>query len=176
MSALGGGLLYPQPPLLEPVSHASSSESDTVRQEIEDAKRHSRAAASSLQSLAYTTLEEVVTTYSRPDWDGYGARPISRAVQARARAFLDALPMWLPAPDIVPESDGEIAIEWDVEPNRIFSVSIGADGTLHYAGLLGDGVERLGVEKFDELVPAIIIQAIEELYRRYRAASQRRAG
>lgn len=169
MSALG--LLSPQPRLLERESHASSSESDTVRQEIKDAKRHYRAAAISLQS----TLEEVVITCSRPDWDGYGARPISQAVHVQARAFLDALPMWLPAPDIVPESDGEIAIEWDVESNRIFSVSIGADGTLNYAGLLGDGVERHGVENFDEVVPTVIIQAIEELYRRYRAASQRRA-
>lgn len=169
MSALALSLSS-QPQLLEPELHASSSESDTVRQQLEDAKRHSRAAASSLQSLAYPTLEEVVTACSQPDWDGYGARPISQASYVAARAFLDALPMWLPVPDIVPESDGEIAIEWDIEPNRIFSVSIGADGTLNYAGLLGDGVERHGVEKFDDVVPAIIIQTIEELYRRYRPA------
>ncbi len=152
------------PQLLERESNASSTESQAVRKQIQDAKRHVRAVASSMQSLAYPTLEDVMLQCSQRNWDGYHAKPISRLVYERARAFLDALPMSLPAPDIVPEPDGEIAFEWDRGANHIFSVSIGEATGVHFAGLFGSGVERHGVEPFDGLVSPEILSYINRLY------------
>lgn len=159
------------PQLLERESNASSTDSRAVRNQIQDAKRHVRAVASSMQSLAYPTLEDVVAQCSQQNWDGYNAKPISRAVYERTRAFLDALPMSLPAPDIVPEADGEIALEWDLGANRIFSVSIGEENGLHFAGLFGSGVERHGVEPFDGLVSPEILGYINRIYSPNRRAA-----
>ncbi len=156
--------ISPLPQLLERESNASSTESWAVHNQIQDAKRHVRAVASSMQSLAYPTLEDVMVQCSQHDWDGYNAKPISQVVYERVRSFLDALPMSLPAPDIVPEADGEIAVEWDLGANRIFSVSIGEGNGLHFAGLFGSGVERHGVEPFDGLVSQEILGYINRLY------------
>jgi len=69
----------------------------------------------------------------------------------------------MPAPDIVPEADGEIAIEWDIEANRIFSVSIGANGPLHFAGLFGREKEVHGVESFNGEISEDILHYIDKL-------------
>jgi hypothetical protein len=154
-------------------SRAVGAEGMRIRSELETVKQHARSAASALHSLAYATLEEVLADCSRPNWDGYGARPISAETAIRARYFLDDLPSSLPAPDIVPETDGELAIEWSLGPRRVFSVSIGEQGPLHFAGLFGEE-ERHGVESFDRVVSAEIHGYLRKLFSRGAAASTRR--
>lgn len=144
-----------------------------VRRELEGAKLHARTAASALHSLAYTTLEEVRAECSAASWDGYGASPISAATIERARSFLDDLPSSLPAPDIVPESDGDLAIEWHLGPRRVFSVSIGAQGPLHFAGLFGEE-ERHGVEPFGGVVSSEILGYVRKLFSTRLATSSTR--
>lgn len=144
-------------------SRASSEESRAVREQLEDLRRHLHIAASAPQSFAYPILERVAAECSQPGWDGYNARPISHTVYTNARAFLNELPSWLPAPDVVPEADGEIAIEWELGPDRVFSVSIGERNELHYAGLFGGGVERHGVEPFEGVVSDEILRSITSL-------------
>jgi hypothetical protein len=83
--------------------------------------------------------------------------------------------MWLPAPDIVPEPDGDLSIEWDFGPDKIFSISIGEMGKLHYAGLLGGGVERHGVEPYSGVVSTEVLGYIKRLVDGATAANSRRA-
>jgi hypothetical protein len=71
--------------------------------------------------------------YAQPDWDCYGAEPISRETVDAARRLLDILPDTLGRPHISPGSDGTIGFEWvsadgplrklymDVGPGRIWS-------------------------------------------------------
>lgn len=157
---------------LVPGSREAGAEGLQVRREIEDATLHARTAASALHSLAYATLEEVLADCSEPNWDGHGARPISAAAAERARSFLDNLPSSLPAPDIVPEVDGELAIEWHLGARRVFSVSIGEHGPLHFAGLFGEE-ERHGVEPFDGVVSSEMLGFFRKLFSRRVAAFTR---
>jgi hypothetical protein len=128
-----------------------------IRELLNEIKSDRRSAASAPQSVTLAELARVAKACSQRGWDGYDAQPISPQTQRNARAFLEDLPMWLQAPDIVPEPDGEIAIEWDLGPGRIFSVSIGDTGKLHYAGLFKDGVERHGVEPFEGVVSTEVL-------------------
>jgi hypothetical protein len=162
MSSLATAYFH-QLPILARGSRASSDISNTVRAQFEGARQHERSAATALQSQAYAELEETFANCSVPNWDGCGAQPISEEVRARARKFLNELPVWLPAPDIVPENDGELAIEWDFGPNRIFSLSVGGSGPLHFAGLFGFGVERHGVEPFEDVVSPEILGYIKRI-------------
>lgn len=50
--------------------------------------------------------------YDCPDWDGYGAAPITKETVQAARAFQRLLPMDAPQPDIAPGGDGTIGFEW----------------------------------------------------------------
>jgi hypothetical protein len=104
-------------------------------------------------------LEECAYT----NWDGYGAMPIDKESYYESRRFVKYLPSFLPNPEVTIEPDGEIAFEWFNDKRRIFSVSIGGNGELTYAGLFGynkaHGTEFLG----DEL-PKIILENIQRVY------------
>jgi hypothetical protein len=162
MSALASTYFH-QPRLLGRGSRASSEASRTVRSEFEDAKRHARSAASALQSQAYSKLAGIMSQCAVRGWDGYEAMAITPATYARVEAFIDDLPSSLPAPDIVPEADGDVAIEWDFGPQYVFSISIGEAGFLNFAGQFGPGVERHGVDPFDGVVSEEILGYIRKL-------------
>jgi hypothetical protein len=79
---------------------------------------------------AIDQLGEVYTDCYEPDWDGYGAAPIGYDTYLKALAFLEALPSHIPYPDIVPEPDGDLAMEWRGNHEQKLSVSLNAEGRL----------------------------------------------
>ena len=82
-------------------------------------------------------LVEVYVESSEPNWDGYGAAPLTEESLRNAAIFLCTLPQDLPTPDISADAQGEIHFEWFSNPYRTFSVSIGSKGVASYAGLFG---------------------------------------
>ncbi|MBR0848328.1 hypothetical protein JQ543_11310 [Bradyrhizobium diazoefficiens] len=54
--------------------------------------------------------------YSEPDWDGYGAKPITIETVRAARSFSRLLPADGPQPDVAPGADGTIGFEWRFGP------------------------------------------------------------
>ena len=100
---------------------------------------------------------------SRPNWDGYGAYPVSGATIAQARALLDLLPSTLPRPEISPHPDGELAFEWFFGPRRLLTVSVNESGRLSYAALFGNA--RLhGTEFLSDALPEAVALALRKLY------------
>ena len=47
-----------------------------------------------------------------PDWDGFGAEPISSETIRAARRFKSLWPRHIPIADIAPGADGTIGFEW----------------------------------------------------------------
>lgn len=110
------------------------------------------------------SLREAAEEASRPNWDGYGAQPVSGATLAQALAFLDLLPSTLPRPEISPHPDGELAFEWSFGPRRVLTISVSESGRLSYAALFGHA--RLhGTEFLLDALPEAVILAIQRLYR-----------
>ena len=107
-------------------------------------------------------FEDLVKTFEEcrePNWDGYGAQAVREETYHLAHQFLTALPFDILAPSIGAEPDGQITVEWYRPPQRTLSVSIGADGELHYAALLG--AERIcGTETFRARIPPVIVDLI----------------
>lgn len=100
---------------------------------------------------------------SRPNWDGYGAYPVSGITVAQARAFLDLLPSTLPRPEISPHPDGELAFEWSFAPRRLLTVSVNESGRLSYAALFGQA--RLhGTEFLLDAMPEAVALALRRLH------------
>lgn len=96
------------------------------------------------------------------NWDGEGALPVEYSAYAYARRLIQLLPLGLPVPEIYPEPDGDVAIEWDLGRRRVFSISVGRDGTLNYAGLFGRR-KLHGVEFLGDRIPRSIWIALTEL-------------
>jgi hypothetical protein len=164
--------------LFAPTFSAGGSDAD-LRKVLSDAKRELQTAASSAQSLALTSLMRVLEECSQAGWDGYGARAVSDQAAFRTIAFLNALPSSLTPPDIVPEPDGEIAVDWDFGPSLQLSISVGPSGPLPFAGVIGEdyGQPRVrhGTEPFESVVAGDLLGYIHDLHERAGVSSHRRA-
>ena len=112
--------------------------------------------------LAREALDTAFARATSPNWDGMGAAAADPSAYFYAAQFLSALPTTDPVPDITAEPDGEIALEWDFGPRRILSISIGRDGTLTYASLVGHAKTH-GVEHFREGIPYTVAMALERV-------------
>src|SRR4051812_42803783 len=93
---------------------AMSNEALRLREAL---SAYSDAAPAASLNEPLWTLARVKQEASEPDWDGYGAAPVSDQTYERARVFLACLPVNVPTPDIAADPDGEISFEWSRSPN-----------------------------------------------------------
>ena len=101
-------------------------------------------------------LDDIYVECSSKNWDGYRAKPIIKGLRKIVEKFLNALPSNIPDPEISPDPDGEISLEWCYAKNKMFSISIGRKGQIAYAVL--DGARRSsGIEVFEKEMPESII-------------------
>ena len=104
-------------------------------------------------------IDEVALEGNAAGWDGYGAKAVTVSAVADARAFADALDSGLPAPEVGAEPDGVLIFEWYRSTRQILSVSVHADGILHYAALFGpEGI--CGTETFRARIPVVLTDLI----------------
>lgn len=79
---------------------------------------------------AIDQLDAIYMECRAPGWDGHGATPITYTMYRKAVSFLEAMPNSLPMPDMVPENDGELAMEWSDSRGQSLSVSLSSNGRL----------------------------------------------
>jgi hypothetical protein len=119
-----------------------------------------------------SALSEIRAECSVDGWDGEGGTAITEATLELSReiAFLlhASAAAGTPPPELVPESDGELALSWTRTPEMVFSVSIGAHGFLNYAGTLSEGVEAHDVARFisgDTTAISKLAALLKQLYK-----------
>lgn len=99
-------------------------------------------------------------------WDGEGSEPITeRTIQLTediAVCLFDLLPKGTPAPDVIPESDGDICISWTVDAKRIFSLSVRPNG-MNFAGQLGKHGRRHGWQPIDALDRRLLEESLSDI-------------
>lgn len=108
-------------------------------------------------------LSDILLECSHSNWDGYGAKPIDKASYYESLRFAQFLPNSFPNPEVTIEPDGEIAFEWFSNKQRVFSVSIGRNGELTYAGLFGFNKTH-GTEFLADEVPRTILENIKRVF------------
>lgn len=109
------------------------------------------------RDLALAELARIYSDCRREGWDGYSARPLSAGAYHAAVRFILAIPAAFPMPDVVPEPDGDISLEWDFGRWNALSLSIGNCGRISYAALLGSDRRKKGSEVFDDVIPPEIL-------------------
>jgi hypothetical protein len=111
---------------------------------------------------AFDELNQVYAECLEPNWDGYGAMPVSNTTYQLAYEFLDALPLGTPLPSFGAEPDGHLTLEWHHSPSWTLSVSVSPEGELHYAALLGTR-RAYGTEPFFGDAPNVIMDLIQQV-------------
>jgi len=139
----------------------SSKASRDIQQKFEETVTFLRRSITwNTAADTVNSLQEMFGKCSKIGWDGYDANVVSQATFDEAYVFINSLPSWLPLPEIVPESTGDIGFEWYFGKNKIFVVSVEGTGQLNYAGILGLGNKAHGTEIFDGTIPKSIIEHI----------------
>ena len=127
--------------------------------------KHERNRTADWRPLVQQEIEQVARECSSVGWDGHGANPVSQRTKENAERFVEFLPPDLPAPDPIPLANGHIGMTWDFGPGRVLTISIGESASAAYAGILGNGVRRHGVEPLGDGVAKVLVESIREAAR-----------
>jgi len=117
------------------------------------------------------TVDAAFTTISdecqKDGWDGPGSLAISDRLIAISEKVVGALftlvPKGIPAPDVIPEGDGEICLRWVVDTERELSISIGLHGNINFAGQFGKEGGIHGWQRVDATSKAALDLSLQEI-------------
>lgn len=140
---------------------------------VADAVRKAAGAvvqrAESSQSLfgtkndAISELWKLADECGETDWDGEDSVELDQRAVAGAVSFIWALPEGVPMPELAPEPDGSVSLDWIQSRHRIFSLSISNSDRLAFAWL--DGSDKgHGVSHFDGWkVPTRVLDTLRSI-------------
>jgi len=142
-------------------SHGSSATADFIAKLLERQRKHTRESrtAGIYGRDALYNLYQTFISSREPNWDGYGALPVSNMTFRLAKQFLNCLPLGTPEPSFGTEPDGHITFEWHKSLRKTLSVSVSPDCELHFAALIGEN-KTYGTEIFYGELPKIILDLI----------------
>lgn len=147
----------------EPVSDVSKVISRKWAQE----RNYLKGSASDWLPTIDAAFRGVRDECQKADWDGQGALAITDRVIATTekavRALFALLPKGTPAPEVVPEADGEICLSWVVDIDRQFSLSFGAHGKINFAGQFGKEGGIHGWQPIDASSSSALDESLQEI-------------
>ncbi len=111
----------------------------------------------------FQNLLKAKEEYSVDNWDGYDAKAIDELSYEKAVLFALLLPSGIPTPEIYVDPDGEVTFEWYEGPRQVFSISIGSNYELSYAGLFGAN-KTCGIEQFYDDIPDAVLDNVERVF------------
>jgi len=118
-----------------------SASSQNLKQEWESKSDVLQGTARNWLPDARAALFTIGRECNHEGWDGEGShavRPETIDIAAKvAQAMFVSLPLGTLAPDVMPDADGEVILEWIVDQQRVFSLSVGSNGRASYAGRFG---------------------------------------
>ena len=78
-------------------------------------------------------LDRIARVCSDFFWDAYDALPVRPATVERVRRLLKTMPADIPLPDIGPEPDGSIGMDWDFGDSGHVIVSVPEEGRIAFS-------------------------------------------
>jgi hypothetical protein len=126
-----------------------------------------RYSASNWLPNVNAALDLIKDKYNVPGWDGEGSRAVNGKTIDTTKAIITAIfenmPPGIPPPDIGPEPDGEIAVDWMLDAKRMFSFSVGDHEKINFAGRFANGQSRHGCLEIDTTTRLDLSLTVREL-------------
>ena len=89
---------------------------------------------------------------------------MSRKTAGIAKDVAALLPGGLPKPDVNATAHGEVDFDWTIGRGLGFTISVGPEGDLAFAGIF-HGAELSGTEPWTDVLPAFVGSCLERLQR-----------
>lgn len=106
---------------------------------------------------------ELSVECSAAGWDGYNALPLDSDALLRTIEMILSLPDGFPLPEISPEPDGSISLDWIASKRRMLSVSVGKSDRLPYAWISGTDSGHGVVRSNGYSLPLKIMNEIQDV-------------
>lgn len=150
-------------PLVDLFSSPSKfSQRDLNESDEKEARRWEDLASEQKRLDEIEALIKLPGRYRQKNWDGLEAELIPAAAIQEARIFLRKLPSFIPMPEVIPEPDGYLGLEWYANKWLLYVVSFNGTGVLSCSGLIG--AERTyGPRYMDAGIPAEILRNIKKV-------------
>jgi len=114
------------------------------------------------RNQAISDLCNLLEEAGKANWDGYGAKAITRDTAAMVLAFINSLPHGYPLPEFAAEPDGSISLDWIRDAHHMFSMSVGVNNRFSCAWIAGSDKGHC-VARFDgQHIPTIILLGIQQ--------------
>lgn len=146
------------------LSSKSSQHAVNVPDEKVAGHEHFLTASEQRRRDDIDTLLMLPAEYLEANWNGEEAAPIPETAIQEARRFLHKLPATFPLPEVVPEPDGYLGLEWYANKWLLYVVSFNGKGMLSCSGLNGPD-RTYGTRYMDEGIPAEILRNIAKVIR-----------
>ena len=147
----------------EPVSQLSG---EVTRRWAEE-RNYLQGSASDWFPTVEAACQVIRSECNTADWDGQGAFAVNDQVIAITenivRALFALVPKGMPAPEIIPEADGEICINWTADPEKLLSLSVGAQGKINFAGQFGTEGGIHGWQPIDATSPNTLDESLQDV-------------
>lgn len=114
------------------------------------------------KAMTISDLWELAAEHSAANWDGEGASPVSRIASEKAAALIRSLPSHIPMPELAPEPDGSISMDWIASRTRFISLSIGEGDRIPYAWIDGSDRGHAVARFYSDRFPQRLLDAIQE--------------
>lgn len=83
-------------------------------------------------------IKTIASDCSVKNWDGYDAAPIKGESVKAAIKFLNDIQISPPIPDVVPEPDGDLGLEWEIDSENWLIISFHGTSVIHFAAKFGE--------------------------------------
>lgn len=163
----------PKLPAYSPV-RGMSDESNILAKLIENIyydRRDPRSLAiiafdnSAAWKKALGELDEIQRKCTTNNWDNAGSAKIESQTIESAQELIERMPNYLPLPKISPEPDGNINLEWYVDKDFVFEISVDRNKNLYYAGRLR-GQKMSGRKEISGAFPEVLEDHLRQFINR----------
>lgn len=111
------------------------------------------------RTAAYSQLAEI--SRLKPNWDGYEADPIDAVCIANVQRLLDSLPFTAPSPDITPNPNGTLTLDWQIDDQAV-SLEIGATRfSSFWESRTGTKMQEATL---DTSIPNFVVMALDSMF------------
>ena len=145
--------------------YQSPAVSEEVRKLLRQTDQHFEQTASASKDELYQSINEIRSECLAANWNGEGAKAVSKDAVEEALLFARGLASFLPIPHVAPTATGAIAFEWRGRGRRALIATVAGRREIDFAISIDRSLRLNGSFAFADSVPPQVEEWLNEYFR-----------